>query len=263
MSELAEAQEADLQDSVDIEAQPTPGTAPESQAQDTKTHEGFVPQEKVNDLVGRQRIAAREAKERAEAAERRAQEIESRLAKYETNDVQDVPPLPDQYDDDFEAKVQARELIIRRNAEITAKQQFADQTREQELQQQAAAQRAELASKHDQFVNRANKAGISETDRLITEQVLVSSGMSQDLQVFILDDDEGPQMAEVLRADPVALDELVHMSPVQQASYMERHVRPKAAALKPKTTEAPDPAETLGGRGAPDNERGPKGAKFE
>ena len=69
-------------------------------------------------------------------------------------------------------------------------------------------------------------------------------------------------MVQHLAANPLELHELVTASPIA-AGRMLADVKAKAAALKPKTSDAPDPASALGGRGAPQKGRGPQGATFE
>ena len=91
---------------------------------------------------------------------------------------------------------------------------------------------------------------------------MAAHGISDDVTLHILNDDKGPMITKYLAQNPLALDELHGMSPMQAAIHIENVVKPSAVSSK-NTTNAPPPSTNLDGGGSPPSERGPKGAKFE
>jgi predicted GIY-YIG superfamily endonuclease len=78
----------------------------------------------------------------------------------------------------------------------------------------------------------------------------VSYGVTDDFVSHIATHEEGPLIAVYLAANPLELDALRSMSPMQQAIKIENDIRAKASALKPKPSQAPEPPTTLNGNGA-------------
>lgn len=213
-----------------------------------------------NDVVAKKVAAQREAERKAEEAARKAAELEQKLQKYETPDRPEVPPLPDPYDDDYEAKVQARDSAI------------AEQTRwDNEQQQRQAAQiRAQQEAQFKQqqandeiaksFVEKGDKVGFTEVELDTAVGTLVDQGIHGEKARHILTHESGPDMTMYLARNALEADKVATMSEMQAAIYLETVVLPKVKASK--TTPEPSPAvvETPGaGAGIPDDDYGAKG----
>ena len=87
--------------------------------------------------------------------------------------------------------------------------------------------------------------------------------VQEELVNFIIEDDHGPLITKYLSQNLTELDNLRSMSPIQAAIRITNEIKPKAAALKPKVNQAPDPVDTPQGAGISPKPKGPKGATFE
>ena len=74
----------------------------------------------------------------------------------------------------------------------------------------------------------------------------------------LLADEDGPVITKYLAGNMQDAHSLMNMNPVQQAQFIERTIRVKASALKPKTSNTPSPATNLQGNGVdPDASKHP------
>lgn len=174
-----------------------------------------------------------------------------------------IPDLPDPYDDDFEQKIKERDEAIAKaaawDAEQTRKQQ-AEQASQREAQTQ---QQQQLLETVQTYGGRAKTLGISEEDLRTAGQTVNALGISDDLSLFILGDEAGPAITMHLAENPEELANLANLNPMRAAVYLETKIKPDAVGKRKNTTDAPDPAETLGGGGSSPTTRGPKGATYE
>ncbi len=213
-------------------------------AKDQKTSESFA------------RLATKGAKARKgqEAAELENTQLKEKLAKFETKGPVEVPPMPDQYADEaaYAQTVRDRDAALTHNADIAADKRHAQSRQEQEQRKEQGRQQQRDQEKTDKHVARAKEVGLSTDDLLSTGNVILNAGASADLIDFILDDADGPNIQKYLAANPLVLDEVSNMSPALMGMTMERTIRPAANALKQKSSDTPDPPDSLNGRGAPE-----------
>ena len=202
--------------------------------------------------------------------QRRANELQAKLDVLEAKNAGSsqeletvtVPPIPDSWDDDYAEKMRVRDEAIGQNARVDSKKVI-DETRSAEAQLLKQQQQAESSRKlSEQFTANATKLNVSPEALDAAQQTVISYGITPELATELLQDADGPLMVQHLAANPLDLQELVTASPFT-AGRMLAEVKAKAAALKPKTSDAPDPATALGGRGAPAGDHGPDGATFE
>jgi hypothetical protein len=211
--------------------------------------------------INKQHFKYREEQRKRLELEERLKALEAKQAPQEVGDVT-IPPIPDSWDENFEDKIRQREEAIQRKAAIDARQQA---SADQEAISQREQQRQELERSqklNDQFTENAKTLGVSQQSLDVAQQTVIDYGITPELATALISDADGPLMVQHLAANPLELHDLVHASPLT-AGMMLAEVKAKAAALKPKSSEAPDPATTLNGKGAPVKERGPKGATFE
>lgn len=212
-----------------------------------------------------QKAMAQKAYE-AREAQRRAKELEARLAELEAKNKPAAPVIPsepDPYDDDFETKLRERERAIREAAIYEAEQKVLE--RQRYAQQQAMAQQQQEAINRagSQFAERAAKIGISEQDMTNAVQSVVGYGLSPEIGRELLIDEDGPAIVSYLASNPLELDSVVRMSPLQAYAHIKSNVRSKAVAVR-KPSKAPEPAQRLSGGGSSEGSSPLlKGASFE
>lgn len=225
--------------------------------------ENGAEQEAIQKAINRQHFKFREEQRRADELAVENEKLKKQLQSQSPSDPNgiEIPPIPDMWDDNYEAKVQAREDAIRRKAvaEAQATQSTQNAALEEQKQQLKQAQRSQQLQ--DKFVDNAAKLGVDGEALNAAQNTIIQYGITPELATTILQDDNGPLLVQHLAANPLDLHDLVTLEPLQ-AGMKLAEVKQKAAALKPKRSEAPPPADTLTGRGAKEGERGPKGATF-
>ena len=63
-------------------------------------------------------------------------------------------------------------------------------------------------------------------------------------------DPDGPLITKYLATNPVELQEVVGMSPIQAALHIERSIKPKATQLRPRKSTTPNPPKSVEGASA-------------
>ena len=172
-----------------------------------------------------------------------------------------IPPVPDSWDDDYAEKIRSRDEAIKQSIRFESQQaaQTAVSDQAQLLKQQQEQDRSQKLS--EQFTANATKLNVSQTALDAAQKTVIDYGITPGLATELLEDADGPLMVQYLAANPLHLEELVTATPYA-AGRLLAVVKANAAALKPKTSAAPDPATPLGGRGAPSKDDGPDGATY-
>jgi hypothetical protein len=222
-------------------------------------------QEAIQKAINKKHFETQQAKRDLDAANKRIAEFEDKQRQQLAAQMANVAPMPDAFDDDYAEKMQARDSQIAQKAQFDAQQ--ATYNEQKRFQQQEADNKAQLdlRSKVESYGKRTKDLGIGQEEMQAAGNTVAQYGISDDLTMAILADTDGPLITKYLAANPVELSTLSTMNPVQAAMHLERNVRGKATALRPKTTNAPAPADNLRG-GA--NAKGVQyknisGAKFE
>lgn len=248
--------EAGSETSKPSESAPDSGEKPQKEQKTQFTPEQ---QEVFNRAIGEKTFKMREAERRAEAAERKAADLEAKLPKSERPF---VPPRPDPYDADYETKAAARDKAIEQAAAYDVTQNTAKQQREAAQSQRLEADREELVKSAQSYKERADKFGLEPSELQASGNALAQFGIPDDLTKFILKDDQGPLLTTYLARNPVHLERMQSMSPIHMGAYIAAELKPQLATVR-TTTKAPKPADVLDGGGSPPTGRGPKGATFE
>lgn len=248
--------EAGSETSTPSESAPDSGEKPQKEQKTQFTPEQ---QEVFNRAIGEKTFKMREAERRAEAAERRAAELEAKLPKSERPF---VPPKPDPYDPDYEKKLDARDEAIKAAAAYDAQQNAAKAQREAAERQRQEAEQEELVKSAQSYKERAEKFGLDPAEMQTAGTALAKFGIPDDLTRFILKDDQGPLLTMYLARNPDHLERMQGMSPIQMGAYIAADLKPQLATARTQT-KAPRPADVLDGGGSPPTARGPKGATFE
>ena len=218
-----------------------------------------VNQDAVNDAINKQHRKYQEEKRRADEAERRLAEMQPKPQ---------APPIvdaPNPFDDDYDTKQTAYVESIRQQAVFENNQQLSQQLTQN---QQEATQREQQASENKEiqtYVDNAKAMNISIEQLEQAGQVIGSYNISKDVQMFIVNDKQGPLITQHLATNHTDAEAIANMPPLQAAMYIERTIKPKVAALRPKTTNTPSPATRVSGGGG-DKDAGKyrfsKGAQF-
>ena len=266
MSELQNDEYVEEMESDDVEAaeveEPSDLATDNDGEHDEKPDDGEqkqVNQDAINEAINKQHRKYQEEKRRADEAERRLAEMQPKPQ---------APPMveaPDPFDDDFDTKQAAYIESIRQQAIFENNQALQQQLSQS---QQAAAQREQQASENAKiqtYVDNAKAMSISIEQLEQAGQVVGSYGLSKDVQMFIVDDKQGPLITQYLANNHTDAEAIAGMPPLQAAMYIERTIKPKVAALRPRTTNAPNPATKVSGGGG-DKDAGKyrfsKGASF-
>lgn len=250
VEEVNESQPEDLATDSDGEHEEKPDDSEQKQ----------VNQNAVNEAINRQHRKYQEEK-------RKNDELEQRLSQLQPKEqAPEILSRPDPFDDDYDTKLTAYEQSIRQSAQY----EYAQQQQQQILQQQRAYQQqkmqADLTTKAATYAEKAKGYGINPQELQQAGQLVASMGLSEDVAMFILEDEQGPLITRHLAINHVDAEAIIGMAPLQAAMYIERTIKPKTAALKKKQTNAPAPATKIQGRGG-DKDTGKyrfsSGANFE
>lgn len=210
--------------------------------------EGFN-QEAANKAINKKHFQFKEAERQQKAAEDRASELEAKLQSMEQGSEPVVPAIPDPYSENYEAEVKAYGEAIQRKTQFDQRQQFAQ---EQQSRTQQEAQQAETKRVNDLisgFNDRATQLGLDQTEIDQAGDTVAQYGINQDLVFFLLEDNEGPLITKYLAANPLELEALRNMNPMQAAIKVNSEIRERASSLKPQVSNAPEPPETINGGG--------------
>lgn len=223
----------------------------------------FTPeqQEVVNGIIGKKTKQQRDA-------ERRALQLENELAELRAKVPQaqrpEIPPMPNVYDDDFEAKVAQRDNAIRAAAAFDA-EVLMNQRREAEatakLQQERQQQFVQTV---ETYSGRAKDLGINAEELKAAGQAIGQSVPPQ-LAKYILEDEIGPAITMFLSKNPVILENLQDMDPMRAAVYLETKIKARVVALQGqrKQRRTPPPPRTLGRGSTSSGTRRANGVRFE
>ena len=202
-----------------------------------------VNQDAVNEAINRQHRKYQEEK-------RRADELEQRLTQLQPKE--EAPQLldrPDPFDDDYDTKLTAYEQSIRQAAQYDYAQKQQLQVSQQQQADKQREMQADLTVKAESYANKAKEYGIKPEELQQAGQLVASYGLSEDVAMFILEDAQGPLITKHLATNHADAEAIIGMNPMQAAMYIERTIKPKTAALKPKKTNAPNPAVKINGSG--------------
>ena len=229
-----------------------------------KSEDGDI-EARTRKAINKQHAKYREEERKRIKAEDKAKELEDKLTAIESAKVEtDIPPLPDPYDDDFEAKVKARDEAIKRKATEDAQKSIVTQQQNAQEEDAKKADQKRVDNLITNYTSRISTLGLSAEAVRVAGDKVVEYGISSDLAEFILKQEDGPLITQYLSENPIELDNLRNMTVIDGAMRINSDIRNAASSLKPQASTAPDPAETLSGRGAGEQVHPLlKGATFE
>lgn len=271
MSELQnEEVESEVIEPTEIEDQEDSGSdlAPDNEAEHEEkpqAEEEDAKQAAINKAINKKHFEAQQAKRELETANARIKEFEDKQRELEAARLENIPPLPDAFDDDYDQRMQEREQALIAQAQYRAQQAVLTQQQRAVQEQAQAKQAAEFNEKVQSYTKRALDLGIKQSELQAAGNVVGNLGLSDDLVKYIIADKDGPLIVKHLAANQLEGVELAQMSPYEVGAKLSQ-IKAAAAGLKPKTSKAPNPSAYIGGNGV-DKDSGRyqhiKGAKFE
>ena len=198
-------------------------------------------------------------------AEKETKTLKDKLAAIEAEqDDVVIPPVPDPFDEDYEAKIQTRDAAIRKRADLDAQATVKKDQGESRKEAANLAEQKRIATAVNQYEARAVQFGLNVEEVKKAGDTVIDYGITGDLAMYLLEDKDGPLITNYLASNPLELDDLRNMSTIDAAIKMNSTIREKAVLLKPKPTNTPDPADILDGGGVPETvDPLLKGATFE
>jgi len=259
-----EAQEAQTVEAEQPEVNEPAELAPDSPVQGEENTTDSVEQENTPEWfqkkINKQTFAQRQAERERDELKTRLEELEQKAQPVLSNI--DIPPVPDSWDDNYEAKIRERDTAIQQKARFEASEA---QKLERQAEAQRKSERQELERSQalqDTFLENSKKLGVKHDALMQAQNAVVSYGVTPELAQVLLKDSMGPLMVQHLEANPLDLHDIVNATPME-AGLLLAEVKTKAALLKPKSSSAPSPAATLSGRAAPQRESWDKGNTYE
>lgn len=274
MSELQNDKAVIEEDNAAIENQEN-GTdlAPVSEAEheeqprvDEEAEAKIANNEAIQKRINKEHFEKQQAKREAAEYKQKLDDYESKQREEMAARVRDIPPMPDAFDDDFEAKVEQRDQALLRKAEFDAQQNYYNQQQQFNQQQAAQAKQLEATKLQNDFTSNAKKLGASDEEFNSVIATLNSQGLTSDTADLIMRiGGDGYLVSKYLAANPLEAQEFIN-SGLGMQGFKLAGLTQKASALKPKTSNAPSPATNLQGNGV-DPEAGKykylDGATFE
>jgi len=234
----------------------SPTASDSEQPHEAKVEFNEAQQKVVNDIAAKKAFEVREGKRANEELQRQLSELQ---AKMPVEQAPNVPAAPDPYSDTFEQDMAARDQALLAKAQFDAQaNQRAQQAQAQEQEKQRLEAEALNKSVED-YTGRAQKLGVSNDELQVAGNIVYQYGIDNQVTQHILNDDHGPLITKYLSQNPQAMDSLRNLPPISAGAFLETQIKPMAIKLKPNTTNAPSPVDTLNGAGTPPKQRGAAG----
>lgn len=259
---MSDQLEAEVQETLELDSPIEEVEAQTEQVSETVSDSGDNHEEKPT-FTPEQKATAEYAF-KAREAKRENEELKRQLA--EANQPKSVgrPEVPDLQEFPEPEEIKAFQEATQ-NAAVWDYQY--KQQKEADYNAQVVAQNQQNEALHktrSDFVSNATIAGIKLEDLQMAGNIVDNQGLHPSaVHTMMTDKDGGTVLLHLAtnEADTVALNRVID----DRLAFAETYnaIKAKAATLKPKQSEAPQPAELLDGAGAPKQDGGPKGATYE
>jgi len=227
------------ENSTEVEAESAPEVTSEATVDDH--------QQKIDQAFKKEYAKRKQAERDAEVLQKQLEELKSK----HTEVPAEIGEMPNEYDyaTDEEYEDAKRKFIanVRARTEYDAKQKLIAEQQERTQEEAAQKRQAEIVAKAQAYSENAEKLGVDANELAQAGQAVASYGISEDLTMEILADSDGPLITKYLAGNPLEVENMSHMSPVQAGIYLATTIKAKANALKPKTSSASAPPTHLEG----------------
>lgn len=217
--------------------------------------------------INRKHWEAKEAeRQRDKTLEENAQ-LKAQLAEFNKQPAPEVAPTPDPYADDYAQQQELYAESIRQQTRHAAQQEADQRAAQDRMQQQQNLQRQEQERYTKEYNDNVIAQGL-EVDQVQKAIIKLAEGgkIPQEIGAKLVEDEQSPLIIAWLAEGDNYLEAapMLNMTPHQQSIFIGTTLRDKASVLKPKTSETPEPQETLDGGGASEIESELlRGATFE
>lgn len=230
------------------------------QQSDEKKEYGKKVQNRISTLSGKLRDKDTQLAERDKTLEANATKLSELEAQISTLSAPKAPNSDMEFDnpDEFVKQTQAfndhkqtlnnADIEKRIDAGISSRLNAQQEARDLEAKKQVFNKTVETFTKNGEAV------GLNENDLANGMEILDQSGLSHEMQDYLLGDSAGPQLVDYLANNPGELGEMLEMSSFKQAAFIENKIRVNAMSTKPTVTGAPDPLLNIQGGGARETE---------
>jgi hypothetical protein len=252
------------------EGTPEPSEQPVSTGDaDTPTAREDDPDPKSQPEDHLQKKIAEQAYKRR-VAEREAEQLRKRLEALEQQANQqarpEVPAIPDPLsltDEQLRERMNVRDEAIRQAAAYDAHQAAIKQQRDSVEAERQQRQQEALYKAAETYSARAVQLGMKPEELQAAGNMVARFGIDAGLGEMILHDDQGPLITKYLANNLADLEQINAMTPMQAAVYIATKVKPKAASLKPRVSNAPEPTDSVRNSASALKNLGPGGATYE
>jgi uncharacterized membrane protein len=218
------------------------------QAEQVKVDEVEVAKQKANEVFNKQYGQLKQAERERDALKAKQEQFEQAERERQAALVGNIPPMPDAFDDDYDEKVKKRDEAIIAQANFNAQNQAYLNQQQFKQQQEAQAKQVQIQESAVTYSKKATELGIKQEELQSAANRVAEYGLSDDLALHILNNPNGPLITKYLAEHPQDGFELAGMSPFGVDNFLN-DISAKASALKPKTSNAPNPAKNLQGKG--------------
>lgn len=232
-------QQDSAQEETETEEPSLSDISPEQKPQSEENGEEVAKPNKLQERLDKLTAEKYEAKRRADELEAKLKALEANSTQTQLPDDLVAPELPEDTWDNEAMKKYHQDMIQyqRKLAEHAAKSTLSNTEKER---RQAAMQQEQVKVVQG-FAQRAMQNGISIEQLEAAGTGLVNAGLSQELQMLIMEDEAGPQITMHLAKNPDLAYELLTMPTAKAAVKLATQVKQAAIANKPKLSKAPDP----------------------
>lgn len=211
--------------------------------------------------INKQHYKFQEQKRETDSVRREFEEFKAKHAPAPVKNVE-IPALLDPYEEGYAKSLKARDDALQQNARndaVTAQNEEASARADRQVQiDNANASKDRIEG----FRGNAKRLGVSDDAYGKAIGAIAAYGVSVDIENQLLEDSDGPIIAQYLEANPLEMEALNNATPIG-VGLMWAELKSKAAALKPTATKAALPATAVSGGGMPPKTLGPPGATFD
>jgi len=221
-------------------------------------------QDATQKVINEKHRQAKQAERERDEARAQVAQFEKEKRESEAARVGEIPPIPDEFDENFKERMAERDEAIANKVRHEQNEVVYQQSLENQQAQEVQRQNAVFQQASVSYNARAVELGIDTQELQAAGNQVVGYGLTPQLTMNILADRDGPLITKYLAANPMDALNLSNMSEFQQGAAIEA-IRVKAESLKPKASNTPPPPDNLSGNGAEvDTNKYPnsKGATF-
>ena len=218
------------------------------------------PAEKVDDTEEakeeKRKAAFNKEYAKKKQAERERDALKAELDRFKQQAATPTPQvgkMPDQYDYDTDAEYQTAYNQFIGSVQAAERHRLISEAQSTQYQNAQIAEQQAKQEEQDRklkaYTDKSKEYGITPDELQSAAKAVYEFGITQDLEMALISHEDGAVMTKYLASNPLELDKMNKMSPIEVALHLVNDVSKKAAALKPKTSSTPSPTTDIQGGG--------------